>query len=98
MIEFDNYLPVIMIPDSLVGQAFECEKVGMCGEWEGPHNFWNAENTNNFDQGWITERINAIVFISDLFTTGTLMEELFKSNRNVEPKLKKSDEASEEDY
>ena len=30
----------------------------MCGEWDGPHNFWTDKNTDNWNQEWVDGRIN----------------------------------------
>ena len=37
-----------------VGQVFKCEMASLCGEWCGPHSFWDESNTKNWDETWVT--------------------------------------------
>ena len=30
----------------------------MCGEWDGPHNFWTDKNTDNWNLEWVDGRTN----------------------------------------
>ena len=71
----------------------------MCGEWDGPHNFWTDKNTDNWNQEWVDGRINGSPQCYNVFRLCVriqflLMQETVDNNKKVFPTMMKAEDDS----